>query len=374
MEDMVMSLPSPDLWRNKEVLVTGHTGFKGSWLCLWLARMGVRVHGYALPPVPGPKGESSLFETAGIRNLLASHCEADLRDKNRLIRVWQESGATVLFHLAAQPLVLESYRQPYETFEINVLGTVAVLEALRMAGRPAAAVLVTTDKCYENFEEVWGRRETDPLGGHDPYSTSKAGAVVAVAAWRRSFFPAENLQKHGIRVATARGGNVIGGGDWATNRLVPDLARAALARQTALVRNPHAVRPWQHVLDCLAGYLILAERLLTEPENHKWCSAWNFGPEAGDFWPVSRLADAFCKTWGPEANWQEISDLKAPHETGFLSLCIDKAARILGWCPRWDAAKAVTRSVNWYKASGQPRFEAIAACDRDIIDYQNDGS
>ena len=370
-----MSFPTPELWQGREVLVTGHTGFKGSWLCLWLARLGARVTGYALPPEKGPEGEAPLFEAAEVRSILASHVEADLRDRALLAKVWQESGATVLFHLAAQPLVREGYREPYETFEVNALGTAAVLETLRQVGRPAAVVLVTTDKCYENFEEVWGRRETDPLGGHDPYSASKAGAELAAAAWRRSFFPVEKLKEHGVRVATARGGNVIGGGDWAAERLVPDLARAALAGWQALVRNPNSVRPWQHVLDCLAGYLCLAERLLAEPESHIWCSAWNFGPEAGDFWPVGRLADSFCAAWGSGAGWQDASEPGAEAEaslpeTGFLSLCIDKAGRFLGWRPHWDTAQAVTWAAAWYKASAKPGFQAATACGRDIADYQ----
>ena len=367
-----MSFPSPQLWSGREVLVTGHTGFKGSWLCLWLAKLGARVHGYALPPTAGPEGEAPLFEAAGVSALLASHCEADLRDRDRLARLWRESGANVLFHLAAQPLVREGYRQPYETFEVNVLGTAAVLEALRLTGRPAAAVLVTTDKCYENFEEVWGRRETDPLGGHDPYSASKAGAEVAAAAWRRSFFPVEKLKEHGVRVATARGGNVIGGGDWAAERLVPDLARAALAGRKAVVRNPHSVRPWQHVLDCLAGYLRLAERLLAEADNPAWCSAWNFGPEAGDVWPVGRLADSFCAAWGQEAGWRDALEPGAPPETGFLSLCIDKAGRDLGWRPRWSTAEAVDRAAAWYKgqAAGEP---SSGLCLEQIWEYTNLG-
>jgi CDP-glucose 4,6-dehydratase len=311
-----------------------------------------------------------LFEAAGVRSVLASHYEADLRDRSFLAKVWQESGATVLFHLAAQPLVREGYRQPYETFEVNTLGTAAVLEALRLAGRPAATVLVTTDKCYENFEEVWGRRETDPLGGRDLYSASKAGAELAAAAWRQSFFPAEDLKEHGVRVATARGGNVIGGGDWAVDRLVPDLARAALAGRKALVRNPDSVRPWQHVLDCLAGYLLLAERLLIEPLAPQWCSAWNFGPEAGDVWPVGRLADAFCAAWGSGADWRDASEPGAPPETGFLSLCIDKARRDLGWRPRWATAEAVTRTAAWYKYQGAGK-PSSSLCLEQIREYAN---
>jgi CDP-glucose 4,6-dehydratase len=287
-----------------------------------------------------------LFHAAGVAETLASHHEADLRDHERLFRVWRDSGATVLFHLAAQPLVRESYRQPYETFAVNALGSAAALEALRRAGRPAAAVLVTTDKCYENFEEVWGRRETDPLGGHDPYSASKAAAELAAASWRRAFFSPES----GVRLATARAGNVIGGGDWAAERLVPDLARACRAGRSAPVRNPGSVRPWQHVLESLSGYLLLAERLLTEPENPEWPSTWNFGPKPGEFWTVRRLAESFCAAWGAGASWSDVSDPAAPFESAFLSLCIDKASRRLGWRPRWNTAEAVARTAVWYRA------------------------
>jgi CDP-glucose 4,6-dehydratase len=341
-----MNSPSSEFWQGRDVLVTGHTGFKGSWLCLWLARMGARVHGYALPAVAGPEGEEPLFRTTRVVEVLVSHNEADLCDHERLFRVWRDSRATVLLHLAAQPLVRESYRRPYETFEINVMGTAAALEALRRTGRPAAAVLVTTDKCYENAEEIWGRRETDPLGGHDPYSASKAAAELTVASWRQAFFS----QRSGVRVATARAGNVIGGGDFAADRLVPDLARACRAGQVALVRNPRSVRPWQHVLECLSGYLLLAERLLTDPDNPEWPSAWNFGPEPGDLRPVSSLAESFCASWGPEAGWHHASEPNAPLESDFLSLCIDKASLRLGWRPRWNVDEAVARTAAWYRA------------------------
>ena len=365
-----MNVPSPEFWLGRDVLVTGHTGFKGSWLCLWLAEMGARVHGYALPAVIGQEGEEPLFRAAGVADILASHQEADVRYHERLFQVWRNSGASVLFHLAAQPLVRESYRQPYETFAVNTLGTVAALEALRRAGRPAAAVLVTTDKCYENFEEVWGRRETDPLGGHDPYSASKAAAELAVAAYRRSFFPLRS----GVRLATARAGNVIGGGEWAAERLVPDLARACRAGRGALVRNPRSVRPWQHVLDCLSGYLLLAERLLTEPDNPEWCSAWNFGPEPGDAWPVERLAEEFCKAWGPGAVWRDISEPEAPKETALLHLCIDKASRRMGWRPRWNTGEAVARTAAWYRAWASDSSHLSQITRRQLEEYMTAGN
>ena len=366
--DLDRSKPNPEFWRGREVLVTGHTGFKGSWLCLWLAQMGARIHGYALPPDAGGP-ETPLFAAAGVQNLLATHCEADLRQAGRLAKLWRDSGATVLFHLAAQPLVRESYRQPYETFEVNALGTAAVLEALRQAGRPAAAVLVTTDKCYENPEEVWGRRETDPLGGHDLYSASKAAAELAAAAYRRSFFSSPDRPP--VRLATARAGNVIGGGDWAAERLVPDLARAFLAGQTAELRNPQAVRPWQHVLEPLAGYLLLAERLWTEPERNDWTSAWNFGPEPAEAWPVRRLAEAFADAWGPGAAWRDLSTPGAPFEAAFLHLSIDKARRVLGWKPRLNTQTAVQWTADWYKNSNKHNFNAINVCQTQISTYIN---
>ncbi|MDR2302270.1 MAG: CDP-glucose 4,6-dehydratase [Deltaproteobacteria bacterium] len=362
--------PSPDFWRDREVLVTGHTGFKGSWLCLWLANLGAKIHGYALPPVFNQPGEIPLFVSANVRSKLAAHWEADIRDSRLLAKVWNESGATVLFHLAAQPLVRESYLSPYETFEVNTLGTVAVLEALRLANRPAAAVLVTTDKCYENLESVWSRRETDPLGGQDPYSASKSAAELTATAYRSSFFQAGSLAESPlVRLATARAGNVIGGGDWAIDRLAPDLARSLLGKKEAIIRNPRAIRPWQHVLEPLMGYIVLAERLWNEPENPSWRSAWNFGPDSLDLWPVSAVADAFCAAWGEGANWLNVSDPNAPYESSFLSLCIDKAVQVLGWKPRWQTIDAVERTALWYKNYGQTGFNAANACALEIQDY-----
>jgi CDP-glucose 4,6-dehydratase len=311
-----------------------------------------------------------LFVSAEVRSKLASHREADVRDSALLANVWRDSGATVLFHLAAQALVRESYLKPYETFEVNAMGTVAVLEALRLANRPTSAVLITTDKCYENFESLWGRREIDPLGGRDPYSASKSAAEIAASAYRSSFFQAGTLAANpSVRLATARAGNVIGGGDWATDRLVPDLARALLGNQKAIIRNPKAIRPWQHVLEPLLGYIILAERLWNEPDKDIWRSAWNFGPDHLDLWPVSSVADAFCAVWGDLAQWQNISDPTAPYESSFLSLSIEKAVQVMGWKPRWPTIEAVKKTASWYRNSGKPDFNAAEACALDIQSY-----
>ncbi|MDR1049712.1 MAG: CDP-glucose 4,6-dehydratase [Deltaproteobacteria bacterium] len=360
--------PDAGFWRGRDVFVTGHTGFKGSWLSLWLASLGARVHGYSLPPEAGGGGETPLFLSAGVREVLASHVEADIRDRALLLEKWRASDAGVLFHLAAQPLVRESYRSPYETFEVNVQGTASVLEALRLVGRPAAAVMVTTDKVYENFEEIWGRRETDPLGGHDPYSASKAAAELVTVAYRSSFFqPASG--RPAVRVATARAGNVIGGGDWARDRLVPDMSRALLSGREAEIRNPKSVRPWQHVLEPLAGYMMLAEFLRGDADNPLWRSAWNFGPDPLDLWPVERVADVFCRGWGEGAGWRNLAEPDAPFETSFLHLNTDKTSLRMGWRPRWTTGEAVEKSALWYRRSVEPGFEARSACLGDVADY-----
>jgi CDP-glucose 4,6-dehydratase len=362
------SFLKPDFWADRDVMVTGHTGFKGSWLCLWLAQMGARIHGYSLEAAKGPNGETPLFDLLDVKSDLSSHWEADIRDCDFFTAKWRESEASVLFHLAAQPLVRASYLKPYDTFQVNTQGTVSILEALRSAGRSTAAVMITSDKCYENPEEVWGRRESDHLGGHDPYSASKAAAEIVVASYRKSFFRySEGWPK--ISAATARAGNVIGGGDWAEDRLVPDLARAFLGGREAIVRNPRAVRPWQHVLEPLAGYLLLAQRLWEEPGNPLWPSPWNFGPASSDVWPVSRLADCFAASWGGEASWKEVSEHDSPFESSFLHLNTDKALQKLGWRPRFKIDEAVRLTARWYRESAKDRFDARQACLKDISQY-----
>jgi CDP-glucose 4,6-dehydratase len=322
-----------------------------------------------LPPKFDPDGQKPLFLDAELKNILTSHTEGDIRDLNLLKKVWADSQAEVFFHLAAQALVRESYQNPLDTFNVNTLGTASVLEAVRLTNRPAVVVVITSDKCYQNFEQIWGYREIDPLGGSDPYSASKGAAEIVAQSYRDSFFPPDKLDSHGVRLATVRAGNVIGGGDWAEDRLVPDIVRALIKQQTISVRNPRAIRPWQHVLEPLSGYLFLAEKLLTQPQEPLWCSAWNFGPEPGDIWSVARMAESFCNIWGPDSHWVDVSDKNAFPEAGLLSLSIERARNILGWSPRWTTEMAIDRTAKWYKASIQDGFKALKACQTDIVRY-----
>jgi CDP-glucose 4,6-dehydratase len=349
----------------RSVFLTGHTGFKGSWLALWLHRLGARVSGYALPPPTEPNN----FSVSGVRDLLDRHYEGDIRDATTLNRAVAEAQADVVFHLAAQAIVRESYQNPRETFETNVIGTAGVLDAVRAAGRPCAVVVVTSDKCYENREQVWGYREIDPLGGHDPYSASKGAAEIVAAAYRRSFFPPDRIAQHGVKLATARAGNVIGGGDWARDRIVVDMARSLAAHEPVPVRSPLAVRPWQHVLEPLAGYLTLAARMLAG-DDARWCDAWNFGPPAGEDLPVRRLVELFIEAWG-EGAWQDMGRPDAPHEAGVLRLNIDKSLHQLGWRPRWPVAEAVRRAAAWYRRFYRDRpSDMREACLADIAAYE----
>jgi CDP-glucose 4,6-dehydratase len=341
---------SPAFWRGKRVLVTGHTGFKGAWLALALERLGAEVTGFALPPAGAP----NLFTLAGLARSLR-HVEGDLRSLAAVDAAM--AGAEVVLHLAAQSLVRYSYREPVETFATNLMGTVHVLDAARRAESVRAVIVVTTDKCYENREWPWGYRETDALGGHDPYAASKACAELATAAFRRSFFASRPL------VATARAGNVIGGGDWAEDRLVPDLVRAAQAGVTARLRHPSAVRPWQHVLDPLAGYLLLAELLCTR--GAAIADAWNFGPADDDAIPAGALADRFCARWGGGARWAHDGSPQ-PHEAATLRLDCAKARGALGWRPRLALVDALDWTCDWYRAvasGADARTQTLAQID-----------
>ncbi|NJM12230.1 MAG: CDP-glucose 4,6-dehydratase [Synechococcaceae cyanobacterium SM1_2_3] len=333
---------NPAFWLERRVLVTGHTGFKGGWLCLWLQQMGARVTGYALEPPTRP----SLFETAKVGANMDSIL-GDVRDYDSLWAVMSECKPEIVFHLAAQPLVVQSYQQPVVTYATNVLGTAHVLEAVRQVGGVRAVVNVTSDKCYANREWVWGYRENDPMGGDDPYSSSKGCAELVTAAYRASFFASTNYAQHGVGLASARAGNVIGGGDWAENRLVPDIIRAFQRRQPVTIRHPEAVRPWQHVLDPLSGYLLLAERLWME--GGSFAEGWNFGPSEEDAWPVRRLAERLAALWGEGAGWRQDGD-PHPHEAHYLRLDCAKAHERLDWRPRWDLARALVETVAWYRA------------------------
>lgn len=330
-------------WRARRVLVTGHTGFKGGWLSLWLARLGAEITGYALRPTTAP----NLFEAAGVASGLKQSVLADIRDLPRLCEVLQSARPEIVVHMAAQPLVRASYDDPIETYSVNVLGTVTVLEAIRRTGGVRAMISVTSDKCYENGEQVRGYNETDPMGGFDPYSSSKGCAELATAAMRSSFFHPAAWSEHKVGVASARAGNVIGGGDWAADRLVPDLIRAFTGGQAARVRRPDAVRPWQHVLEPLSGYLVLAERLYEN--GPAYAEGWNFGPEDADAREVGWLADRMRNLWGEGAR-HEGDRGEHPHETTFLNLDCSKARSRLGWRPRWRLERALEETVAWYRA------------------------
>lgn len=324
-------------WRGKPVLVTGHTGFKGSWLSLWLESMGAEVHGFALEPPTEP----SLFEIAGLHRRLASHRVADVRDAAALAEAVAASRARIVFHLAAQSLVRESYAEPVETYHINVMGTVNLLEAVRSSDSTRVVVNVTSDKCYRNNEWPWPYREDEPLGGRDPYSSSKACAELVTGAYRDSF-----LAAGGVALASARAGNVIGGGDFAADRLVPDFLRALDARETLRIRSPEATRPWQHVLEPVSGYLCLAERLWDAPE--ALAEAWNFGPADDDARPVRWVVERLVER-RPGASWS-VDDSPHPHEAGALKLDSSKARSRLGWSPRWRLREALERTLDWHES------------------------
>ena len=351
-------------FRGRRVFLTGHTGFKGSWLAVWLNRLGARVSGYALEPPTQP----SSYAVNAVEPLLAHSWLADIRDTSEVAAAIAAADPEVIFHLAAQPLVRESYRCPLETHAVNYLGTANVLEAVRRRGRPCTVVVITTDKCYENREQVWGYRENDGLGGHDPYSASKAAAELVTASYRSSFFPTNATAAHGVRIATARAGNVIGGGDWAADRIVPDLVRAITTGEPLEIRSPQAIRPWQHVLEPLSGYLLLAARMLSDTTG-RFSEAWNFGPLPEGSRTVGELADAFIARWG-QGSWQTPGTRPTLHETTRLQLSIDKAIQLLGWQPRWDFTATINRTADWYRRWANSTAEMLAATEDDIAAYE----
>ncbi len=345
-------------YAGKKVFVTGHTGFKGSWLCEWLLQLGAEVTGYSLPPNTQP----ALFNQLGLKSRLHHHL-GDIRDLPKLRRAVRAAKPELVFHLAAQPIVRESYIRPVETFATNLMGTVNVLEALREFKQPCAAVFVTTDKCYENRERHRGYAETDPLGGHDPYSASKATAEIAIASYRRSFF-----KGHPVKIASARAGNVIGGGDWAADRIVPDSIRALQKKQPIPVRNKISTRPWQHVLEPLSGYLWLGARLAPlKAHDDKLCSAFNFGPDREANRTVHQLVEEIFRHWPGE--WVDKSNPHAVHEARLLHLVTTKAKRELGWRPVWSFAETIRETVEWYRLVHQKPARAREILVRDIADY-----
>jgi CDP-glucose 4,6-dehydratase len=355
-----------ETFKGRSVLVTGHTGFKGSWLAIWLDRLGAKVSGYSLAPPTEPNN----FSASRVHEMLAEDGKGDIRDADRLTWVVEKTNPDVVFHLAAQSLVRTSYTAPRETFDVNVMGTAAVLDVVRARGKPSVVVVVTSDKCYENREQVWGYRESDPLGGHDPYSASKGAVEILVASYRRSFFSPQRLAQHGVKLATARAGNVIGGGDWANDRIVPDAVRSLLNGSPVPVRSPRAVRPWQHVLESLSGYLALAARML-QSDDPAWCDAWNFGPVPGQELSVADLVDGFVAAWGG-GRWTDTSGASRPHEAAVLRLNIDKSLFQLGWSPTWTPDEAIARTAQWYRhyyESDEPNMRA--ACREDIEAFQS---
>ncbi|MDF2472489.1 MAG: CDP-glucose 4,6-dehydratase [Anaerocolumna sp.] len=329
-------------WQGKKIFLTGHTGFKGSWLCIWLHSLGANVTGYALTPPTKP----NLFEICNVQHLITSVI-GDVRDYAKLEQTLQQAQPDIVIHMAAQPLVRDSYKNPVDTYAINVMGTVHLLEAVRHCKSVKAIVNVTTDKCYENKEWVWGYRENEPMGGYDPYSNSKGCSELVTASYRNSFFNPTEYQKHGVGLASARAGNVIGGGDWAAERLIPDCIDALLHDSKVIIRNPFAIRPWQHVLEPLSGYLLLAQRLYED--GACFSEGWNFGPNDHDAKPVEWIVQKICEEWGKNAAY-EIDKSIQPHEAHYLKLDCSKAKSKLNWQPRWDLQCTLGKIVEWVRA------------------------
>ena len=331
-----------DFYRGKRVLVTGHTGFKGSWLSIWLHELGAEVIGVAQDPFT----ERDNFVLSGIGQRIKADIRADIRDGERIKEIFRQYQPEIVFHLAAQPLVRLSYDIPVETYQTNVMGTIHILEAIRVAESVKLGVMITTDKCYENKEQIWGYRENEPMGGYDPYSSSKGVAEIAIASWRRSFFNPKDYEKHGKSIASVRAGNVIGGGDWALDRIIPDCIKALEAGKPIEIRSPKAIRPWQHVLEPLSGYMLLAQKMWNDPV--KYCEGWNVGPRAESITNVWDVASMVIENYG-SGELQDLSDPDALHEAKLLMLDISKAKFQLGWEPRMSLGKCVQLVVDWYK-------------------------
>ena len=347
-------------WKNKKVFITGHTGFKGSWLCLWLYILGAEVTGYALHPPTVP----NLFELCKVEGMVKSVI-ADVRDGGALSKEILAVNPEIIIHMAAQPLVRESYQNPLETYAINVMGTANLYEAVRKCRSVKSVINVTSDKCYQNNEWVWGYRETEPMGGYDPYSTSKACSELITSSYRDAFFNPEDYNTHRVALASVRAGNVIGGGDWAQDRLIPDCLKSLLQGEKIIMRNPQAIRPWQHVLEPLSGYLMLAQKLY---ENGPlYCGGWNFGPDDNDAKPVVWVVKKMCEKWDKNTAY-EIERAQHPHEAHYLKLDCSKAKAELGWYPRWCLEQALDKIIEWAKAYKENQ-DVRAVCLRQIREY-----
>lgn len=331
-----------NFYKGKRVLVTGHTGFKGSWLSIWLYELGAEVIGISQDPYSNRDN----YVLSGIRNKIEADIRADIREEKRLKEIFTEYQPEIVFHLAAQPLVRLSYEIPIDTFSINVMGTINIMESIRITDSVKVGIMITTDKCYENKEQIWGYREEEPMGGYDPYSSSKGCCEIAISSWRRSFFNPKDYEKHGKSIASVRAGNVIGGGDWALDRIIPDCIKSLEADKPIEIRSPHSIRPWQHVLEPLSGYMLLATKMWNEPI--KYCEGWNFGPHMESITPVWDVASMVIKNYG-SGELRDLSNLNPLHEAKLLMLDITKAQLKLGWEPRMNISQCIELVIDWYK-------------------------
>ena len=347
-------------YRGKRILVTGHTGFKGSWLSIWLHELGAEVIGVALEP----QTEKDNYKLSGISSQLSADIKADIRDGAAMQRIFDEYQPEIVFHLAAQPLVRLSYDEPVDTWQTNVMGTINVMEAFRHCESAKVAVMITTDKCYENREQNHAYTEDEPMGGYDPYSSSKGACEIAISSWRRSFMHPDKYAEHGKAIASVRAGNVIGGGDWAKDRIIPDCIRAIEAGQPIAIRNRHAVRPWQHVLEPLSGYMLLAQKMWENPT--EYCEGWNFGPKMDAVVPVWNVATMLTEAYG-KGTLLDQTEPNAPHEANLLMLDIIKAQTRLGWQPKLSTKEAIELTADWYKRYQSE--EAYAICINEIEKY-----
>lgn len=349
-------------YEGKRILVTGHTGFKGSWLSIWLHALGAEVVGVALDPAT----DRDLYVVSKIGDILKADIRADIRNGERIKEIFREYRPEIVFHLAAQPLVRLSYETPVETYQTNLMGTINILEAIRATESVRVGVMITTDKCYENREQLQGYKETDPMGGYDPYSSSKGCCELAIASWRNSFFNPSDYTSHGKAIASVRAGNVIGGGDWAKDRIIPDCIRAIEADKPIVIRSPKSVRPWQHVLEPLSGYMLLAKKMWDDPISY--CEGWNFGPNPESVSTVWDVATKVVERYG-KGTLKDVSDPKSPHEAKLLTLDISKARQRLGWTPRLTLDQSIALTVDWYK--DYPKMSVNEICKNQILNYLN---